>query len=168
MALTITDPKTIKRGPYCVVGCYAICEGSDEPWGKAVSAFERRRDEIPNRVGDALLAFLYRPHKDSPSIADDVRSCFIGVEVADLVHVPEGMVATRFSGGDFVTAECRGDTENEAAMGVGEAVGGLETWIAEHGYREGDSCFCFSNEGATTPPFVQHVHIKIERAGPES
>jgi hypothetical protein len=73
-------------------------------------------------------------------------------------------VVTHFSGGEFVTAECRGDTENEAAMGVGTAIVGLEKWLSANGYREGDSCFCFSREGADTPPFVQHVHIRIEKA----
>jgi hypothetical protein len=165
MALTITEPEIIERGAYCVVGSYAVCEGDDEPWGDAMAAFGARREDISNRKGDALLAFLYRPHRDDPSVDENVRACFIGVEVADLDHVPHGMATTRFSGGKFVTVECRGDTENEAAMGVGEAVAGLEKWIGDNGYTEGDSCFCFSREQADTPPFIQYVHIKLEEAG---
>ena len=125
MALTITDPEIIERGPYCVVGAYAVCRGDEEPWGEAAAAFERRRGEVRNRVGDTLLAFLYRPHRDDPSVGEDVRSCFMGVEVADLDAPPEGMAATRFSGGKHIPVECRGATELEAAMGVGEAVARL-------------------------------------------
>jgi predicted transcriptional regulator YdeE len=86
----------------------------------------------------------------------------MGVEVSDDAHVPEGMTLTRFSGGKYVTVECRGDTENEAAMAVGPAINQLEKWIPENGYREGDACFCFSREEADVPPFVQHVYIKLE------
>ena len=63
MAFHLTEPKIIERGPYCVVGAYAICEG---------------------------------------------------------------MTLTRFSGGEYVTVECGGDTENEAAMAVGPAINQLE------------------------------------------
>jgi hypothetical protein len=164
MAWHVTEPRVIERCPYIVVGAYAVCEGDDEPWGEASEALSQRKDEVPNRVGDALLAFLYRPHKDDPSIAEDVRACFMGVEVSDDGHVPGGMTLTQFSGGKFVTVNCVGDTKMDAAMAVGPAINQLEQWIPENGYREGDACFCFSREEAVGPPFVQHVYIKLEEA----
>ncbi len=163
MTAQITEPKIIERGPYHVVGAYAICKGDDEPWGEASQELGRRKAEVLNRESDTLLAFLYRPHRDDPSIPEKVRSCFMGVEVTDLDHVPEGMAATRFTGGRYVTVECKGDTENEAAMGVGDAIQKLEKWIETNGYREGDACFCFSHENTDAPPFVQHVYVKLEQ-----
>ena len=162
MALHLTEPKIIEHGSYNLVGFYAICEGEEEPWGEATEGLVRRLGEIRNRVGDTQLAFLYRPHRDDPSVSEEVRSCFMGVEVADLTQIPEGMTATHFSGGKYVTVECRGDTENEAAMGVGQAIHQLEEWIPQNGYREGDACFCFSHEEADVPPFIQYVYIKLE------
>jgi len=145
MGLHISEPRIVERGPYSIVGAYAICRGEEEPWGEASGELDRRREEIRNREGDTLLAFLYRPHRDDPSVPEEVRSCFMGVEVTDLSQVPEGMAATYFTGGKYVAVECRGDTENEAAMGVGDAVNQLEQWIAENGYCERDACFCFSH-----------------------
>ena len=55
-----------------------------------------------------------------------------------------------------------GDTEGEAAMGVGEGVGFLEKWVVEQGYREGDACFALSHESEPHPPYVEYVYIKFE------
>ena len=52
MTLHLTEPKIIERGPYNLVGCYAICEGDEEPWGEATEGLVRRLGEIRNRVGD--------------------------------------------------------------------------------------------------------------------
>ena len=166
MRTGITDPKIIEHDPYTVVGVYATFEGENEgpAWGQASQELERRKLEIQNRRGDTLLGFLYRPYRDDPAVDEKVRACFMGVEVTDCSQLPDGMTATRFSGGKYVTVECRGATEHEAAMLVGEAIQGLEQWIRENGYREGDACFCFSHEDAATPPFIQHVHVKIEDA----
>ncbi len=165
MSAEISEPKIIEHGPYCVVGMYAIFQGDreDPAWTEAYTAFMRRKPEVRNRVGDTMLGFLYRPHKDDPAIAAEVRSCFVGVEATDLSHVPAGMAATRFSGGQYVTVTCTGRTQDESAMGVGDAVALLEKWIRDNGYREGDACFALGHEGAATPPFVEHVHIKLER-----
>ena len=135
---TLSEPKIIERSPYLVVGAYRAYEGDDEGpgWSGASRAFYERRPEITNRVDDAVLGFLYRPHKDHPDIPESVRACFVGVEVADLDHVPEGFSTTQFSGGKYVIVACKGDTEGEAAMGVGEGVGFLENWIAEQGLDE--------------------------------
>ena len=162
--LELSEPKVIERGPYLVIGAYSTYEGDDEGpgWSGASRAFYERRQEITNRVDDAVLGFLYRPHKDHPDIPESVRACFVGVEVTDLDHVPEGLSTTQFSGGKYVIAACKGDTESEAAMGVGEGVGFLENWIAEQGYREGDACFALSHENEPKPPFVEYVYIKIE------
>jgi predicted transcriptional regulator YdeE len=162
--LTLSEPRIIEREPYLVVGAYCTFEGEDEGpgWSGASKKFSARREEISNRKGDTVLGFLYRPHKDDPSISESVRACFMGVEVADLDHVPEGLSTTRFSGGKYVIVECRGDTESEAAMGVGDGVHFLERWIKEHGYTEGDACFACSHENAPRPPFIEYVYIKIE------
>jgi predicted transcriptional regulator YdeE len=159
-----SEPKIIERGPYLVVGAYRTVEGDDEGpgWSGASQAFHAKREEITHRVDDAMLGFLYRPHKDDPGIPESVRACFVGVEVTDLDRVPEGLSTTRFSGGKYVIVECKGDTEDEAAMGVGEGVDYLENWIAEHGYTEGDACFALSHENAPRPPFIEYVYIKIE------
>jgi len=168
MALRLGEPKIIERGPYLVVGAYATFEGDDEGpgWSGASEAFYPRRGEVPNRVGDAVLGFLYRPHKDHPDVPESVRACFVGVEATDLDHVPEGLSTTRFSGGKYAILSCTGDTEDEAAMGVGEGVSFLETWAAEQGYREGDACFALSHEDAPRPPYIECVYMKIEDRDP--
>ena len=109
-----------------------------------------------------MLGFLYRPHKDDPGIPESVRACFIGVEVTDLDRVPEGLSTTQFSGGKYAIVECQGDTQDEAAVGVGEGVDYLEKWIVEQGYAEGDACFALSHETVPKPPFVEYVYVKIE------
>jgi len=161
--LTLSEPKIIEREPYLVVGAYATYEGEDEGpgWSGASSAFFARRDKVTNRKDDAVLGFMYRPHKDHPEIPESVRACFVGVEVTDLDHVPEGMSTTRFSGGKYVIVACQGDTEGEVAMGVGEGVGFLEKWIVEHGYVQGDACFALSHEDAPRPPFVEWVYANF-------
>ena len=109
---------------------------------------------------------MYRPHKDHPDILESVRACFVGVEVAGLDCVPEGMSTTHFSGGKYVIVACQGDTESEVAMGVGEGVGLLENWIAERGYAKGDACFALSHENEPRPPYVEYVYMKIEDRDP--
>lgn len=163
--LRLSEPSIIERGPYNVVGCYCTFEGDDEGpgWSGAYDGFTSRRQQITNRIGDTVLGFLYRPHRDHPDIPESVRACFIGVEVADLDHVPEGMSTTRFSGGEYVVVECKGDVQAEASMGVGEAIDFLERWIPEQGYVEGDACFACSHEEAEKPPFIEYVYIKIEK-----
>jgi len=167
MPAVITEPEVVEHGPYCVVGAYATFEGEDEgpAWEAAWATLEGRLGEVTNRVGDAILGFLYRPHRDDPTVPQAVRACFVGVEVTDLASVPEGMAATRFSGGRFAAVRCVGGTEDESAAAVGDAVALLERWVAERGWREGDSCFCFSRELEPRPPFVEHVHLKIEEVG---
>lgn len=162
--LQLSEPRIIERGPYQMVGVYCTYEGDDEGpgWEGAHRGFFQRRHEITNRADGTVLGFLYRPHRDDPAISEGVRACFVGVEVTDLDHVPEGMATTRFSGGKYVIVDCRGDTEAEAAEGVGQAIGFLDSWIPEHGYVEGDACFASSHERAGGPPFVEQVYIKIE------
>jgi predicted transcriptional regulator YdeE len=164
--LELSEPKVIERGPYLVVGAYATYEGEDEGpgWSGASEMFYTRRGEIPNQVGDAVLGFIYWPHKDHPGIPESVRACFVGVEVTDLDHVPEGLSTTRFPGGTFVYVACKGDTEDEAAGGVGEGVGFLEKWLAEQGYQEGDACFALSREKEPRPPFIEYVYMNFVEA----
>jgi hypothetical protein len=161
--LKLSEPKIIEREPYLVVGAYCTYEGDDEGpgWSGASKAFYGQKERITNRKDDAVLGFMYPPHKDHPGIPDSVRACFVGVEVTDLDHVPEGLSTTRFSGGKYVIVACTGDTEGEAAMGVGEGVGLLENWIAERGYTEGDACFALSHESAPRPPYVEYVYINF-------
>ena len=94
--LRLSDPRTIERGPYQVVGVYCTYEGDDEGpgWAGAARGFFPRRHEITNRQDDVVLGFLYRPHRDDPTVPENVRACFIGVEVSDLDHVPAGMATT--------------------------------------------------------------------------
>jgi hypothetical protein len=162
--MTLGEPRIIERGPYLVVGAYSTFEGDDEGpgWKGASEEFNARREEIANRVGDMLLGFLYRPHRDHPDMAESVRACFMGVEVSDLDHVPNGLSTTRFSGGKYAIVACEGDTESEAAMGVGEGVPFLENWVKEQGYVEGDACFACSHEYALKPPFVEYVYMKMD------
>ena len=163
--LTFSEPRIIERGPYKVVGAYCTFAGDDEGpgWTGAERVFFSRRHEIRNRTDDLVLGSLYRPHRDHPEVAEDVRACFIGAEVTDFDHVPDGMSTTQFSGGQYVIVDCRGDTQEEAAAGVGEAIGFLSQWMPEHGYAEGDACFACSDEKAPRPPFVEQVYIKIEK-----
>jgi hypothetical protein len=161
----LSEPKVIEREPYLVVGAYATFEGDDEGpgWSGASKAFYARRDEIQNRKGDAVLGFLYRPHKDHPEVPESVRACFVGVEVADLDHVPESLSTTQFSGGKYAVVACTGGTEGEAAMGVGEGVRFLEKWVEEQGYTEGDACFALSHEDEPRPPYVEYVYVKMDK-----
>ena len=165
--MTLGEPKIIEREPYLVVGAYATYEGEDEGpgWSGASEVFYARRGEITNAKNDKVLGFMYRPHKDHPEISEDVRACFVGVDVADLDHVPEGLSTTTFSGGKYVIVACQGDTEGEAAMGVGEGVGFLMRWVTEQGYTMGDACIACSHEGEPKPPFVEYVYMKIEERG---
>ncbi len=162
--LQLSEPRIIERGPYLVVGAYCSFEGDDEDagWAGADRAFFARKAEIGNRTDGNVLGFLYRPHRDHPEVAEHVRACFIGVEVTDLDHVPEGLATTRFSGGTYVIVDSTGDTQAEAAEGVGAAIGFLDGWIREHGYVEGDACFACDHEAAEAPPFVESVYMKIE------
>jgi hypothetical protein len=163
--LTLSEPRVFERGPYKVIGAYCAYVGDDEGpgWMGAESEFFRRRGEIKNRTDDLVLGFLYRPHHDHPDVADSVRACFVGAEVSAIAHIPDGMSTTQFSGGQYVIVECRADTQEEVAAGVGEAIGFLEHWIPAHGYVEGDACFSCSDEKAAWPPFVEYVHVKIEK-----
>lgn len=162
----LSTPSIIERGPYAVVGAYCPFEGEDEGpgWEGADRAFFARKDEVQDRADDLVLGFLYRPHRDDPSVPHEVRACFVGVEVTSLDHVPEGLSVTRFSGGKYVVIACEGDTGEEAAEGVGRAIGYLETeWLPAHGYVEGDACFAASAEHAVRPPYVEYVYAKLEQ-----
>ena len=160
----LSEPRTVERGPYEVVGVYCTFEGDDEGpgWSGASEGFGRQRDKILNRTDSMVLGFLYRPHRDHPDVLEQVRACFVGVEVTDLEHVPEGLSNTRFSGGRYVIVECKGDTQGEAAMGVGEGVQFLERWVVDQGFVEGDACFACGDDTAETPPFIEYVYMKIE------
>ena len=162
--ITLSEPKIIEREPYLVAGAYCPFEGEDEGpgWSGAYQAFSARREELSNRKDDMVLGFLYRPHKDHQDISESVRACFVGVEVTDLDHVPESLSTTQFSGGRYVIVACQGDTEDEAAMGVGQGVDFLQEWIREHGYTQGDACFACSHENAPRPPFIEYVYVKFE------
>ena len=161
--LTLSEPRIIERGPYRVVGVYCAYAGDDEGpgWTGAETGFFRCRNGLKDRADDFVLGFLYRPHKDHPDVPENVRACFIGVEVSAFDHVPDGMSTTQFSDGQYVIVECRADTQEEVAAGVGEAIGFLMQWIPAHGYVEGDACFSCGDEKAARPPFVEHVYIKI-------
>jgi hypothetical protein len=161
--MELSEPEVIERGPYLVVGAYCTYEGSDEGpgWSGASEVFFKRKEEITNRVDDMILGFMYRPHRDHPEISDDVQACFVGVEVTDLDNVPSGFSTTTFSGGKFVIVACKGDTEGEAAIGVGEGVQVLEKWVTDQEYTEGDACFACSHENAPKPPYIEYVYMNF-------
>jgi predicted transcriptional regulator YdeE len=163
--LTISEPTVIEHEPYQVVGAYCTFEGENEDpgWTGAYQAFSRCQQEIKNWKDSIILGFLYRPHRDHPEIPEQVRACFVGVDVTDLDHVPEGMSVTRFSGGKYAVVACQGDAPGEPAEGIGQAIQFLaEKWLPEHGYRQGDACFACSDEKAVCPPFVEYVYMKLE------
>jgi hypothetical protein len=161
--LNLSKPEIIERGPYLVVGAYSTFEGEDEGpgWSGASTTFFARKDEIINRIGDLVLGFLYRPHRDDANIPEEVRACFVGVEVTDLDHIPPGFSFTTFSGGKFVIVACQGDTEDEAAMGVGDGVQLLQKWVKDNGYKQGDACFACSYENANRPPYIEYVYMNF-------
>lgn len=164
--LNLSQPTIIERGPYKVVGAYCAYEGEDEGpgWSGAYDEFSRRQKEITNRTDDMILGFIYQPHQDHPGVPENVRSCFVGVEVVDLDHVPKGMATTRFSGGKYVIVECKGDIQDEVPPGIGEAIHFLGTkWIPEQGYVMGDACFACSHENAVKPPYIEYVYIKLNK-----
>jgi len=164
MTMTLSKPHVVKQGLRNIVGSYCVFEGENEGagWSGSTAAFDKRKQEIRNRKGDTLWGFLYRPHRDHPEISANVMACFMGVEVVDFDGVPVGLSTTRFAEGDYVIVECKGDTSNEVDMGIGPAVGLLEKWIKEHGYREGDegALVCW-HEKMNTPPFRQYVSARI-------
>jgi DNA gyrase inhibitor GyrI len=164
--LTLSEPRIIERGPYMVVGVYSPFEGNDEGlgWVAADGEYNRRRGEVMNAADSLTLGFLYRPYRDHPEIPESVHACFVGAEVTDLDHVPEGMSTTQFPGGVYAIVECRGDGAAESAQGVGEAIGYLATkWLPEHGYVEGDACFAAGDVYAVKPPYIEYVYMQIER-----
>jgi predicted transcriptional regulator YdeE len=157
---TLLEPEVIEHEPFLIIGAYATYEGEDEGpgWSVAAEAFHARRDEITDQKDDLMVGFLYRPHRDDPTIPESVHACFVGVEVIDIDHVPEGLSATRFPGGRYVIVACQGETENDAAMAVGEGVQRCEAWIAENAYQEGEACFACSHENAPRPPYIEYVY----------
>jgi hypothetical protein len=161
--LKISKPEIMERGPYLVVGAYSTFEGEDEGpgWSGASTTFFARKDEITNRIGDLILGFLYHPHRDESNIPEEVRACFVGVEVTDLDHIPPGLSSTTFSGGQFVIVACQGDTEDEAAMGVGDGVQLLQKWVNDNGYKQGDACFACSHENVVRPPYIEYVYMNF-------
>ncbi len=164
--LTLSEPRVIEREPYNVVGSYCTYEGENEGpgWEGADREFNRRRGEVTNTNGDLTLGFMYRPHWDHPDVPEDVRACFVGVEVADLEHVPEGLSTTRFSGGLYAVVACQGDTAAESAQGVGDAIHFLQAeWLPQHGYTPGDACFAAAETHAQRPPHVEYVYMKLEK-----
>ncbi len=167
MAIALSEPRIITRGAYTVLGAWAPYAGQDEGpgWAGADAAFRVRKEAVAHRADDRILGFMYRPQRDNPAIPEDLRACFVGVEVTSLEGQPESLFVTHFSGGEYVLVDCRGDTSAEAAEGVGQAIGMLMEWIPAHGYAEGDACFAAAHEAAATPPWVETVYIKLEPAG---
>ncbi|NLX36069.1 MAG: GyrI-like domain-containing protein [Chloroflexi bacterium] len=166
MALAFSEPRIVSRGPYRVVGAWCAYDGDDEGpgWDGAYQALLPRLCTISGRCDDLMLGFLYRPSKDDPVAPVGMRACFVGVEVAASAAMPEKLAETRFSGGDYVLVDCIGDTPEEAAEGVGQAIDMLTEWMPANGYREGDACFAASQVGAPKPPWIETVYIKLERA----
>ena len=146
------------------MGAFCANNGADEGpgWAGADRAFWSRRDEISNRADSLVLGFLYRLHADHPEIPAEACACFVGAEVTTLDHASAGMASTRFPGGQYVMMDVTGDTADEVAQGVGEAIGLLSTWMTEHGYIEGDACFSAGDEKAARPPHVETVCIHIK------
>lgn len=164
--LKFSQPTIIEHEPFQVVGCYATFEGEDEGpgWDGAHRAFFARESEVQDRADDLVLGFLYRPHRDDPTVPATVRACFVGVPVTSLDRVPDGMHVTRFSGGEYAVIACEGESPDEPGQGVGEAIGYLEReWMPTHGYSAGDACFAAGQEHAVPPPYVEYVYMKLER-----
>lgn len=73
---------------------------------------------------------------------------------------------TRFSGGAYVLVDCVGQSQQEAAEGVGQAIISMVSqWLPAHGYCAGDACFAAADTSAPRPPFVETVYIKLEPTG---
>ena len=166
MALTLSEPRIVRRDPFTVAGVWAPYQGKDESpgWRAADAGFRALLPEVVHRADDMVLGFLYCPHQDDPSVDADVTACFIGVAVTSLDEQPAGLTTTRFPGGVYVLVDCIGDTDGDAAAGVGEAIGMLMDWIPAHGYRyrEGDVIFSAGSETAPKPPWIETVHIRLE------
>ena len=158
MTMTLGAPYIVKQGARTIVGCYSVYEGENEDWAGAAAAFNQRKHEIKNRKGNAVWWFLYKPHRDHPEVAASVKACFQGVEVADPSEVPAGMSATRFAAGDYVTIECQGATEAEAAGGVVPAIGVLDKWFKENGHERGEEGegVIICNDDTLKPPPVRY------------
>lgn len=169
----LSEPRLIERSPSTVVGAYGIFEGPDEgpAWSAAEAGFWPRIGDIGGRLDGDVLGFLYRPHVDHPEIPEDARACFVGVAVGEPAEVPDGLVVTHLEGGRFVVVDCEGDDPEEAAEGIGEAIGYLsDTWLPENGYVEGDACFAAGTEAGRGAPYVETVWMKVEAVagtGPE-
>ncbi len=171
MAIKFSEPRIITRGPYIVLGAWTPYGGQDESpgWVGADAAFGVRKAQVVHRADDQILGFMYRPHRDNPAIPESLRACFVGAEVTSLEGQPEGLMVTHFSGGEYVVVDCIGDTQGEAAEGVGQAIGMLMAWIPAHGYGyiEGDACFAAGRESTPKPPWVETVYIRVEPTGQE-
>lgn len=168
---TNSEPIVIIHEPFQIVGVYCTFDGEHEDagWRGAEAAFFARLPEISNRKDSLVIGFLYHPHRDHPEIAEEVRSCFVGVDVLDLEHVPHGMSVVCYSGGSYAVVACRGNTPSEPGEGVGEAIDYLhETWMPAHGFRAGDACFACSDQQDAPPPYVEYVYMKLEPVDPSA
>ena len=168
MAFTLSEPRIVRRDPFTVAGVWAPYQGEDESpgWLAADAGFRALLPDVVHRADDMILGFLYAPHRDDPSIDPAVTACFIGVAVTSLVGQPPGLTTTRFPNGEYVLVDCIGDTDGDAAAGVGEALGMLMAWIPAHGYRyrENDVVFTAGSETAPKPPWIETVHVRLEPA----
>ena len=95
------NPRLSNTNPYHVAGMYCTYEGDNEEtgWSGAYQAFNQIEAKITNRKDGMTLGFLYRPHTDHPEISQEIKACFIGVDVAGFDDVPEGMATTVFDRG---------------------------------------------------------------------
>ncbi len=116
---TCIEPTIIEREPVHLVGVYCTYEGGNEEagWRAAEKAFFERYKEIQNRRDSLIFGLMYRPNKDHPEISEDVQAVFLGVDVSDFEHIPDGMSVTHYSGGKYALVPCR-----DGEIGLGEAI----------------------------------------------
>ena len=103
------QPRIVELAPKLLVGMSLDMSRLDDKTGQLWGAFMRRRNEVTNRVTDEYISMQVFP-KGVDQLADPAArfSKWAVVEVEDLDHVPDGMLAYTLQAGTYAVFEHNG------------------------------------------------------------
>lgn len=100
------------------------------PGFKLASTFFDRKSEIGSRLNDTDV-FGVSTDPENYNVEKDKFEYFIGVEVSDAEHVPEGMVIRKLPANEYVAFRFHGPAENAGAVHAYL----YSTWLNENDYE---------------------------------
>ena len=111
---------------------------NSDPWseenqiGRVWQRFMQFIESIANRLAwDPHGAAYYEVHLFGPETETHGRfEVFVGMEIADVEHLPYGLVAKRLPACEYAVFTLKGQAI------VGDWEGQILTWLDENGYRE--------------------------------